>query len=159
MKSKSGGGEGLGTKLLLYAHNIGTARGGRWGGCTGVGGRTGGGREGGVRKGAFLLQSRLLPLLKGSCKYHIQKMLFVNNQWGPCTVAHSAICLSASRLLNFIHVITQVQNGAIFDLEDTNLFVGEHLSSSCCIPALTALEKVCNSKSFREISVIRVFTL
>ena len=55
---KTGGGEGLGTKLLLYAHNIGTARGGRWGGCIVVGGRTGRGegegeegmgREGGVR--------------------------------------------------------------------------------------------------------------
>ena len=60
MKSKTGGGEGLGTKLLLYAHNIGTARGGRWGGCIVVGGRTGRGegegeegmgREGGVRRG------------------------------------------------------------------------------------------------------------
>ena len=123
-------------------------------------GEEGRGREGGVRKGAFLLQSQLLPLLKGSCKYHIQKMLFVNNQWGPCTFAHSAICLSASRLLNFTHVITQVQNGSIFDLEDTNLFVGEHLSSSCSpIPALTALEKFYNSKSFGEISVVRVFTL
>ena len=47
---KTGGGEGLGTKLLLYAHNIRTARGGRWGGCIVVGGRTGRGRGKGRRE-------------------------------------------------------------------------------------------------------------